>query len=75
VCRVFWRQLTPWVLLRLNSGCMLSIPWGWTNLLRPAIDDSASNDRSAVLLSAPALRDLLRFVSENKRSKGRCKTF
>ena len=71
MCRVFWRQQTPWVLLRLNRGFMLSIPWGWTNLLRPVIDDSASSDRSAVLLLAPALRDLLRFVGETKRASGK----
>jgi hypothetical protein len=77
MCRVFWRQLTPWILVRLNSGGMVSIPWGWTNLPMPRTDSpSASGEFSSVLLSAPALRDLLGFVRESKRGKaGNDKTF
>jgi len=47
-----------------------SIPWGWTNLPTPNADlQSASGEFSSVLLSAPALRDLLCFVCESKRDK------
>jgi hypothetical protein len=56
---------------------MVSIPWDWTNLPMPRTDSpSASGEFSSVLLSAPALRDLLGFVRESKRGKaGKDKTF
>ena len=67
VRRVFWRQLLPWVSVRLNSARMVAIPWCWTNLPKAQNGDLPSNDSSAVLLSVSALEDLLRFVRERKR--------
>jgi len=40
---------------------MQSLPWAWTDLpLAPAEHDTQTDERVTVLLSAPALRDLVR---------------
>ena len=67
VLRVFWRQLLPWVLVRLNSARTVAIPWCWTNLPKAQNGDPPSSASSAVLLSVSALEDLFRFVRESKR--------
>ena len=63
VCRVFWRDDTPWVLVRLQDGVMQSLPWAWTDL--PVADEAREMpvvERETVLLSPTALRDLVRVV-------------
>src|SRR5260370_15024236 len=35
VCRVFWRQTAPWVVLRCQTGLLLSIPWHSPHLPTP----------------------------------------
>jgi hypothetical protein len=63
VCRVFWRDDAPWVLVRLHDGVMLSLPWRWTDLPVPHADDEPPvNDVAITVLSPTALRDLVRFV-------------
>jgi hypothetical protein len=63
VCRVFWRGHTPWVLVRLCDGVMLSMPWSWTDLPVIQIEDDHRLGEGAITLLAPsALRDLVRFV-------------
>ena len=63
VCRVFWRDRAPWVLVRLSDGVMLSVPWRWTDLpVLHAADEPRVDEESVALLSPTALRDLLRFV-------------
>jgi hypothetical protein len=58
---VFWRDAIPWVLVRLHDGVMQSLPWAWTDLpLAPAEHETQTDERVTVLLSAPALRDLVR---------------
>jgi hypothetical protein len=69
LCRVFWRQLAPWVLLRLSSSSMIAIPWGWTDLPIPASATDPSGDEPVALLSASALKDLLQFVRSWKQEK------
>ena len=63
VCRVFWRDDAPWVLVRLHDGVMLSVRWSWTDLPVPAANDDLCVDEGSItLLSPTALRDLVRFV-------------
>jgi hypothetical protein len=63
VCRVFWRQRVPFVLVRLSSAYMITIPWAWTNLPTPqSTVDFTAGAAPDVLLSACALRDLVQFV-------------
>ena len=63
VCRVFWRDHAPWVLVRLADGVMLSVPWRWTDLPVFEVDDASRVDNESIaLLSPTALRDLVRFV-------------
>ena len=65
VCRVFWRDDNPWVLVRLRDGVMQSLPWAWTDLpMTPAQQEPQTDDRATVLLSPTALRDLVRRVRE-----------
>jgi hypothetical protein len=63
VRRVFWRQGTAWVLVRLRVGGLLALPWASTDLPVLQFDDDARSDgRPAALLSPIALRDLARFL-------------
>jgi hypothetical protein len=63
VCRVFWREHAPWVLVRLSDGMMLSAPWRWTDLPVPHSDDAHLVEGAAVTLLSPStLRDLVRRV-------------
>jgi hypothetical protein len=63
VCRVFWRQDMPWVLVRLRDGVMLSLPWSWTDLpVLHADGEHRVDEAFNTLLSPAALRDLVRFV-------------
>jgi hypothetical protein len=65
VCRVFWRDDLPWVLVRLRDGVMQSLPWAWTDLpLAPAEQVPQTDDIATVLLSPMALRDVVRHVRE-----------
>jgi len=67
VKRVFWRQQTPWIVVRLRIGGMAAVPWDWTDLPCTQTEQSPAPDcRHAVLLSPIALRDLIRFL------RGRC---
>jgi len=53
------------VLVRLDSGVMLSVPWAWTNLPVPPAEEQHQRDDSAtVLLSPMALRELVRRVRD-----------
>jgi len=72
VCRVFWRNVRPWVLVRLQDGVMLSVPWAWTNLPVTAPEEQRETDESAtVLLSTMALREMVRRVRElRERDRG-----
>src|SRR4029453_17779135 len=61
LCRVFWRDDIPWVLVRLRDGVMQSLPWAWTNLpVAPAQHEPQIEERATVLLSPMALRVLVR---------------
>ena len=65
VCRVFWRDDMPWVLVRLRDGVMQSLPWVWTDLpMGPAQQEPQTDDGVTVLLSPAALRELVRRVRE-----------
>jgi hypothetical protein len=69
VCRVFWRDGLPWVLLRCASGIMVAIPWSWTTLPRPwSSHPAAPDDPAPPLLSPAALLDLVRFVRQRAGS-------
>jgi len=61
---VFWRQDTPWVLLRAHSGKVYSLPWHWTDLPEPvALPSDAAEWTCPVLLAPQTLVELVRFVS------------
>jgi hypothetical protein len=61
VRRVFWRERTPWVLVRLRIGGMTAVRLDWTDLPMPQLARGPSpNERPTVLLSPSALRDMLR---------------
>ena len=63
VCRVFWRDDNPWVLVRLRDGVMQSLPWTWTDLpMAPAQQEPQTDERVTVLVSPTALRELVRRV-------------
>ena len=63
VCRVFWRQEAPWVVLRCQNGLLLSLPWHWTDLPLPLPPPSGALERSCPVLLAPqTLVELVRFV-------------
>jgi hypothetical protein len=65
LCRVFWRDDIPWVLVRLRDGVMQSLPWAWTNLpVASAQHEPQIEERATVLLSPMALRELVRRVRE-----------
>ena len=65
VCRVFWRDERPWVLVRLHDGVMVSVPWDWTDLpIAPSEQEPETDERATVLLSPMALRELVRRVRE-----------
>ena len=65
VCRVFWRDDIPWVLVRSRDGVMQSLPWAWTNLpVAPAQQEPQIEECATVLLSPMALRELVRRVRE-----------
>src|SRR5712691_359927 len=53
VCRVFWRQDAPWVVLRCQNGLLLSLPWHWTDLPMPLAPPSGVHARSHPVLLAP----------------------
>jgi hypothetical protein len=68
MCRVFWRDDVPWVLVRLHDGVMLSLPWSWTDLPVLHADDNCRVDEAFItLLSPAALRDLARFVRGHRQ--------
>src|SRR5947207_10807818 len=59
VRRVFWRERTPWVLVRLRVGGIVSVPWDETDLPVTKLEGGPSpDDGPTVLLSSDALRDL-----------------
>jgi hypothetical protein len=62
VRRVFWRERTPWVLVRLRIGGMAAVRWDWTDLPVPRWERNPSPDEPAVMLSSSALRNLVRFL-------------
>lgn len=63
VRRVFWRERTPWVLVRLRIGGITAVPWDWTDLPVPQLESNLPpNEGLAVLLAPSALRDLVRFL-------------
>jgi len=63
VRRVFWRERSPWVVVRLCLGGITGVPWGWTDLPVPQWEPSPSSDEEPMILLSPtALRDLIRFV-------------
>jgi hypothetical protein len=63
VRRVFWRQGTAWVLVRLRVGGLLALPWVSTDLPVLQFDDNDRPDEPpSTLLSPIALRDLARFL-------------
>ena len=65
VCRVFWRNDFPWVLVRLDNTVLVSVPWPWTNLpVPPAEEEHQTDDSATVLLSSMALCELVRRVRE-----------
>ena len=70
VRRVFWRERTPWVLVRLGIGGMIAVRWDWTDLPVPQLErDPSPKERPTVLLSPSALRDLVRFVRSHCKPK------
>ena len=44
VRRVFWRQRTAWVLVRLRLGGMATLPWASTDLPVPHLEDDTRPD-------------------------------
>jgi len=51
------------VLVRLQDGVLLSVPWSWTDLPVLHADDERRVDEAVITrLSPTALRDLVRFV-------------
>jgi hypothetical protein len=65
---VFWRP-DPWVLIRFHSGDLRALPWDWTNLPQPDTGVSVKwHTEGAVLLSAAALLDLVRFLDRHEES-------
>ena len=63
VRRVFWRQRTAWILVRLRLGGMVAFPWASTDLPVPPLEEDARPDGPpSALLSPIALRDLIRFL-------------
>src|SRR4051794_870564 len=64
VRRVFWRDRTAWVVVRLRIGGMTAVPWGWTDLPVPQLEADPSTDGPAVLLSPTALCKLARFLRD-----------
>lgn len=63
VCRVFWRQQAPWVVLRCQNGLLLSLPWHWTDLPIPLTPPSGPTEQPYLALLAPqALVELVQFV-------------
>ena len=73
VRRVFWRQGAAWVLVRLQTGGLLALPWASTDLPVLQFDDDARLDGPpSALLSPIALRDLARFL-QNRSMRDRPK--
>jgi hypothetical protein len=63
VCRVFWRQEVPWVVLRCHNGLLLSVAWHWTDLpIPPAPSSSPKGQPFLALLAPQSLVELVRFV-------------
>jgi hypothetical protein len=63
VCRVFWREQAPWVLLRSRRGLLLSVPWAATDLpVPPTPGPCVLQEEPAVLLTPEALIALVRFL-------------
>ena len=74
VRRVFWREQSPWVLVRLRIGGITSVPWIWTDLPVPQSGGGLSADEEpTVLLSPTALRDLVRFLRSQRTKPNRKK--
>ena len=68
VRRVFWRERIPWVLVRLRLGGMIAVRWDWTDLPVPELEPGSSpNEKSTVLLSPSALRDLVRSLRNHRK--------
>ena len=65
VRRVFWRQGTAWVLVRLRTGGLLALPWASTDLpVLQFADEARSDGPPSSLLSPIALRNLARFLQQ-----------
>ena len=64
VCRVFWREQAPWVLMRSRRGLLLSGPWAATDLPVPPTPGTRApqEEATAVLLAPEALIALVRFL-------------
>jgi hypothetical protein len=63
VCRVFWRQEEPWVVLRCQNGLLLSLPWHWTDLPIPLAPLPGPPAQPYLALLTPqALVELVQFV-------------
>jgi hypothetical protein len=61
------------MLVRFRVGGMTAVPWEWTDLPIPPLESSPSADGGpTVLLSASALRELVRFLHSHraKHDKG-----
>ena len=73
MARIFWRERAAWVLVRLRSGLVVSLPWDWTNLptlLRTQKDD-VSDDELVALLSPLAVQDLIRWIRQRQPTSAR----
>jgi hypothetical protein len=74
VRRVFWRERSPWVLVRLRIGGITSIRWAWTDLPVPESGGCLSADEEPTVLFSPtALRDLVRFLRSQRTKPNRKK--
>jgi hypothetical protein len=64
------------VLVRLRIGGIISVPWGWTDLLVPPSGRGPSPDEEpTTLLSPTALRDLVRFLRSHRTTPKQKKHF
>jgi hypothetical protein len=53
--------------MRLRIGGLIAVPWDWTDLPVPQVEEGSSSDCALIVLLSPsALRDIVRFV------RGRC---
>jgi len=53
--------------MRLRIGGLIAVPWDWTDLPVPQVEEGSSSDCTLMVLLTPiALRDIVRFL------RGRC---